>query len=107
MADRVQTQRQGRAKGREATEGREPAGASQNRQKGLWNFLTWSFFISQIVMAQQAYAGTANLGTTTDDHSSTGDGDPAHAATGTLLPLGKVTGAEPGLNTAAVLTIPA
>jgi hypothetical protein len=51
MADPAQSRRESRAKGREATEGREAPNASANRQKGLWNFLTWSFFISQILMA--------------------------------------------------------
>ena len=33
--------------------------ASKQREKGLWNFLTWSFFISHIVAAQQVAAASA------------------------------------------------
>jgi hypothetical protein len=34
---------------------------TERREKGLWTFLTWSFFLSQAIAADQALAGSARV----------------------------------------------
>jgi hypothetical protein len=43
---------------------------AHQREKGLWNFLTWSFFISQIVAAHHLTSSSAHAAEATDDKGS-------------------------------------
>lgn len=53
---------QGRTRSASRTDAREAAArppSARQRERGLWSFLTWSFFISHVVAAQQAAAAGA------------------------------------------------
>jgi hypothetical protein len=43
---------------------------AHQREKGLWNFLTWSFFISQIVAAHHLTSSSAHAAEAADDKGS-------------------------------------
>ena len=65
---------------------------SPHRQKGLWNFLTWSFFISQ-VMAAETFAGSAaRAAGATDNETVARNHADAHAGGGTLPAIGGIPG---------------
>jgi hypothetical protein len=51
---------------------------SKGREQGQWSFLTWSFFLSQILAAEQAVAMAAQPGATTEEAAT--HADPASAA---------------------------
>lgn len=53
--------------------------ASKQREKGLWNFLTWSFFISHIVAAQQVAAASAMAAEASADDAGRTGAQPADA----------------------------
>jgi hypothetical protein len=63
----------------DAKEAAAKAPVSRQREKGLWNFLTWSFFISQIVAAQQAAAASATEAETAADDAAHTGAQPADA----------------------------
>ena len=66
----------------------------ERREKGLWSFLTWSFFLSQMVGAEQASAAAARSAGTADETASTNDADAGQAAGNAFLPPGPVILAE-------------
>ena len=66
----------------------------ERREKGLWSFLTWSFFLSQMVGAEQASAGAARSAGTADEAGSTNDANAGPAAGHAFLPPGLVALAE-------------
>ncbi len=94
MAEQVLSSRAGRAQTKEAGVVRDPANISQHRQKGLWSFLTWAFFISQVLGMQQAFAAAARGEAAADNASENSGADPAQAASTPLQPLGRFTGGE-------------
>ena len=60
---------------------------SERREKGLWSFLTWSFFLSQVVGAEQASAAATRPSGSADDTTSTSDAAVSQAATNAVRPL--------------------
>jgi hypothetical protein len=48
---------------------------SKQREKGLWNFLTWSFYLSQAIIATQVASGSARASDPADEHSSHNQSD--------------------------------
>jgi hypothetical protein len=58
----------------------------ERREKGLWSFLTWSFFLSQVVGAEQASAAEARPSGAADDTASTSDTAVGQAATSGIRP---------------------
>jgi hypothetical protein len=58
----------------------------ERREKGLWSFLTWSFFLSQVVGAEQASAAEARPSGAADDTASTSDTAVGQAATSGVRP---------------------
>jgi hypothetical protein len=64
------------------------ARSTSHRERGLWSFLTWSFFLSQILAAQQFIGSAANAAEATGDSPASGDTSSVH----TLI------GSEPGPN---------
>src|SRR5262245_29747734 len=96
MADMVQIRRQGGAQGKDPAAAREPANGSPNRQKGLRNFLTWSFILPQLLATQQAFAAAANSLGAAEDGSRTGDADQGAAHAASLPPAGPFSGADLG-----------
>jgi hypothetical protein len=62
-----------------AKEAAAKAPASKQSEKGLWNFLTWSFFISHIVAAQQMAASSAMAAEVATDDGAGIDAQPAEA----------------------------
>ena len=53
---------------------RDPQGRlAERREKGLWSFLTWSFFLSQVATMEQASAAEAQAGGSGDEQVSTSD----------------------------------
>ena len=53
------------------------------RERGLWSFLTWSFFLAQIAAGSAFASGAAQAGATTDLNAP--DGSSGSGATGTQL----------------------
>ncbi len=53
------------------------------RERGLWSFLTWSFFLAQIAAGSAFASGAAQAGATTDLNAP--DGSSGSAAAGTQL----------------------
>ena len=94
MVEQVQSSRAGRAQTKEAGPVRDLANISQHRQKGLWSFLTWAFFVSQMLGMQQAFAAAARVEAAADNASEDSGADPAQAASAPLQPLGRFTGGE-------------
>ena len=67
---------------------RDPRGRlAERREKGLWSFLTWSFFLSQVATMQQASAAQAQAGGTGDEAGPTSDPAAGQAAKNALLPV--------------------
>src|SRR3954453_5876983 len=62
-----------------AGKGNSNNSAQPERQRGLWNFLTWSFFLANFLTATEVYDGGAHAatgigGSGDDAHSGGGDG---------------------------------
>ncbi len=66
----------------------------ERREKGLWSFLTWSFFLSQMVGAEQASAAAARSAGMADETASTNDANAGQAAGNAFLPPGPFDLAE-------------
>src|SRR5713226_7477726 len=49
------------------------------RQQGLWNFLTWSFFISQVLAAESFAGSSAHAASDTESAPSSGGSATAQA----------------------------
>ena len=60
---------------------------AERREKGLWSFLTWSFFLSQVVTMEQASAAEAQAGGTGDEAGPTSDPAAGQAARNAFLPV--------------------
>jgi len=56
--------------------------SARSRERGLWSFLTWSFFLSQILAAQQFIGSGAYAAENAADTTASGDGSLADAVTG-------------------------
>jgi len=71
---------------------REAGRASSHREHGLWSFLTWSFFLSQLLAAQQLIGAAANAAEAADEAQTSSDPSATHAlirqATGSMLETG-------------------
>lgn len=76
---------------------------SGRREKGLWSFLTWSFFLSQVVAAEHAAAGSAQSAGA-DDKAQTSDTTAGQAAQKSFLPLDPVATPETPEDAQRVLT---
>jgi hypothetical protein len=63
----------------------EPA-PPQHRQRGLWNFLTWSFFLSQILAAESFMGAAARTQEDGGNTHGAADGSSAAAAGGATYP---------------------
>ena len=63
--------------------GASPSGA----RRGLWSFLTWSFFLSQVVTMEQASAAEAQAGGTGDEAGPASDPAAGQAARNAFLPV--------------------
>lgn len=59
------------------------------REKGLWNFLTWSFFLSQILVAEQ-FIGTAARAADGVEPAASPEGSPTQATPESAQPLADV-----------------
>ena len=67
---------------------RDPQGRlAERREKGLWSFLTWSFFLSQVATMEQASAAAAQAGGAGDEVGSIGDPAAGQAARNAFLPI--------------------
>jgi hypothetical protein len=67
---------------------RDPQGRlAERREKGLWSFLTWSFFLSQVATMDQASAAAAQAGGAGDEAGSTVDPGAGQAARNAFLPI--------------------
>ena len=66
---------------------------TQQREKGLWNFLTWSFFISQIMVAEQFLGSAAKAGEVVAHEAlPASDAAAAQAVIGSLQAEGRLGG---------------
>jgi hypothetical protein len=72
--------------------------ATERREKGLWTFLTWSFFLSQAIAADQALAASARAAQDGDESSRADHGasDAFRAAPAVFAPSASVDSQEPG-----------
>jgi hypothetical protein len=84
MSNRIAAQRSGSVR---KTEPKDQGPVSKGKEKGLWNFLTWSFFLSQVVAAEQAAAASAQVAASGDD---AGQHDGASAGSNAGVPLAPV-----------------
>ena len=67
---------------------RDPQGRlAERREKGLWSFLTWSFFLSQVATMEQASAAEAQEGGTADEAGPASDASAGQAARNAFLPI--------------------
>ncbi len=53
----------------------DDASRGPDRQRGMWSFLTWSFFLAQAVAAHEAYAKGVGMGEGDADGDASGGGD--------------------------------
>jgi hypothetical protein len=101
----VQSDRQGRLADGTVRHNPSAAPQSRNREKGLWNFLTWSFFISQVLAAQQLIgASAAHAADNAELGASGGERDDAPGRVAAAAPQndrGGVDDAAADANTAA------
>jgi hypothetical protein len=58
---------------------RDAGGATPHRERGLWSFLTWSFFLSQLLAAQQLIGAAANSAEAAEDPTASSDAATAEA----------------------------
>ena len=72
--------------------------ATERREKGLWTFLTWSFFLSQAIAADQALAASARAAQDGDESSRADHGasDAFRAAPAVFAPSASADSQEPG-----------
>jgi hypothetical protein len=85
--------------------------AAERREKGLWTFLTWSFFLSQAIAADQALAASARAAQDGEE-SSRADHSPSEqfgAAPAVFAPAASADPHEPGTKvpSQALATAPA
>jgi hypothetical protein len=67
---------------------RDPQGRlAERREKGLWSFLTWSFFLSQVATLEQASAAEAPAGGAGDEAGSAVNPGAGQAARNAFLPV--------------------
>ncbi len=67
------------------------------RERGLWSFLTWSFFLSQLAIGNAFSAGAAQAGTGVDLNAPDGTASPSSAANALGTPdFRAVSMSEPG-----------
>jgi hypothetical protein len=71
------------------------------RQQGLWNFLTWSFFISQVLAAESFVGGSAHAAGDTESAPSSGGSSAAQAQAGLTRSPNDMLAREPGDTQAA------
>lgn len=50
-------------------------GASPERQRGMWSFLTWSFFLANFLVATEIIGGSAHAATVDGDHGGASHSD--------------------------------
>jgi len=71
------------------------------RQQGLWNFLTWSFFISQVLAAESFVGASAHAAGDTESAPSSGGSSAAQAQAGLTRSPNDMLAREPGDTQAA------
>jgi hypothetical protein len=71
-------------------------------ERGLWNFLTWSFFISQVLTAGSFFGAPARAAGDADNASTSTDHSGAQAASGSLQAVAGVHANSPEDGTSTV-----
>ena len=91
---------------RDSSSGQNLEHLSKHREKGLWSFLTWSFFISQVLGAEQLLGAPASASQTPDDHAASANAGEGQGAPGELSAQGTVAQADTGLPGQTFATYP-